>query len=113
MEPAARDSRFSVSLTIMIPFVTNLHEELLEGLPELAAHAAVDAKVEGIGEADEEVDDERRRVHQIVVEELDDAGRHVVQDDEDAQWNLHRQEHLKNYTHPHKLNRIIHFWIKP
>ena len=47
----------------MIQFVTYLHEKLLEGLPELAAHAAVDAKVEGIGEADEEVDDERRRVH--------------------------------------------------
>ena len=95
----------------MIQFVTNLHEELLEGLPELAAHAAVDAEVEGIGEADEEVDDERRRVHQIVVEELDDAGRHVVQDDEDAQWNLHCQEHLKNYTHPLNLNRIIHILI--
>ena len=97
----------------MIPFVTNLHEKLLEGLPELAAHAAVDAKVEGIGEADEEVDDERRRVHQIVVEELDDAGRHVVKDDEDAQRNLHCQEHLKNYVRPHQLNRIIHILIQP
>lgn len=95
----------------MIQFVTNLHEELLEGLPELAAHAAVDAKVEGIGEADEEVDDERRRVHQIVVEELDDAGRHVVQDDEDAQWNLHRQEHLKNYTRADPKGHIVMLYL--
>ena len=76
--------------------LTNLHEKLLEGLPELATHPAVDAEVERIGEADEEVDDQRRRVHELVVEELVDARRHVVQDDNDAHRKLDCQEHLKS-----------------
>ena len=75
--------------------ITNLHEKVLEGLPELATHAAVDAKVEGVGEADEEVDDERRRVHELVVEELVDARRHVVQDDDDTHGKLDGQEYLE------------------
>ena len=76
-------------------YTTNLHEKLLKGLPERPTHPAVDAKVEGIGEADEEVDDERRRVHELVVEELVDARRHVVQDDDDAHRKLDGQEYLE------------------
>ena len=77
---------------------TNLHEELLEGLPKLAAHPAVDAEVEGVGEADEEVDDQRDDADQLVVEELVDAGRHLVQDDEDAEGQLDGQKYLESET---------------
>ena len=41
-------------------------EQLLERLPELAGHAAVDAEVERVGENDEKVD-HRLGDHQIVV----------------------------------------------
>ena len=86
---------------------TNLHEKLLEGLPELATHPAVDAEVERIGEADEEVDDQRRRVHELVVEELVDARRHVVQDDNDAHRKLDCQEHLKSQINTYIIECIL------
>ena len=41
-------------------------EQLLERLPELAGHAAVDAEVERVGENDEKVD-HRFGNHQIVI----------------------------------------------
>ena len=39
----------------------------------LPGHAAVDGKVEGVGEADDDVDEEDDVVHQLVVKELHKA----------------------------------------
>ena len=70
-------------------------EQLLKSLPELLGHAAVDAKVERVGEADEEVDEDDDVLDNLVVEKLVDGGGHDVQDGDDAQGKLHCKEHLQ------------------
>lgn len=49
-----------------------LHEQVLEGLPELSGHAAVDAEVERVAEADAQVHDQDRRLDDFVVQEVVD-----------------------------------------
>ncbi len=61
-----------------------LHEKLLKRLPELPGHAAVDAKVERIAEADAQVDYEDGRLHEFIVQEVDDGRGHGVQDSDDS-----------------------------
>ena len=74
-------------------------EQLLKSLPELLGHAAVDTKVERVGEADEEVDEDDDGLDNLVVEKLVDGGGHDVQDGDDAQGKLHCKEHLQQQTY--------------
>ena len=78
-----------------VPAWHPLHEELLERLPELPGHSAVDPEVERVAEADAEVHDQDGRLDDGVVQEIVDGRGHGVQDGDDAQGKLNRQEHLE------------------
>jgi hypothetical protein len=77
-------SRHPVCLQ-MSPSRDPLNEQLFEGFSELSRHAAVDAEVQRVGEADAEVDGEDDRLDGRVVEEVVDGRRDCVQDRDDAQ----------------------------
>ena len=62
-----------------------LHEELLERLPELSRHSAVDPEVERVAETDAEVDNQHGGLDDGVVQEVVDGGGHGVEDRDDAE----------------------------
>ena len=63
-----------------------------EGLPEHLAHAAVDDKIEGTGQAHEGVDEKNDLVGNLVVEEGLVGGRESVERGDDHQGNLRHEE---------------------
>ena len=63
-----------------------------EGLPEHLAHAAVDDKIEGTGQAHEGVDEKNDLVCDLVVEEGLVGGRESVERGDDHQGNLRHEE---------------------
>ena len=67
----------------------SLNEKFLERFPELPRHAAVDAKVKRVREADAEVDGEDDRLDGRVVEEVVDRGRDGVQNRDDTERKFH------------------------
>lgn len=77
------------------------HKQLLEGLPELTRHAAVDGEVDRVRDDDEEVGEEDERVGDVVVEDLADARRDDVQHGDDGHRDLHQQEHAHHH-HQHQ-----------
>jgi hypothetical protein len=77
------------------------HEQLLEGLPELARHSAVDGEVDRVRDDDEEVGEEDEHVGDVVVEDLGDARRDDVQHGDDGHRDLHQQEHAHHH-HQHQ-----------
>lgn len=72
-------------------------EDLLEGLPELARHPTVDAKVNGVTDHQEEVRQQDADVGQAVVQELDDQRAHNVHDGHHGNGYLGQQEHRDDH----------------
>ena len=70
-------------------------EEILEGFAELARHSAIDGEVDGVREADEEVDEHDQSVEHVIIEHVLDCGEcvlHNVQHRDHGQRDFHGQE---------------------
>ena len=80
---------------MLTPSCHPMDKKFLERFSKLSWHAAVDAKVEGVGEADAEIDGQDDGLDGGVVEKVVDGWRDGVQDCDNAERQFHQQEYLE------------------
>ena len=93
--PAPTTTSSSSSDSPACPTSDLVHKELLECLAKLSAHATIDAKIERIGQANTEVHHQDGRLHDGVVEEIEDCRRNCVENGDDAKRQLHCEKYLR------------------